>query len=57
VAQIEDSGCRSNRKVLRDYPAVADGHLETTENCHPGAEFLVEAKQGGTLAGVHLDEF
>src|SRR5258708_25496310 len=39
--------------MLLDNPAVTDGHLETTENRHPCAEFLVKVKQDSALAHIH----
>src|ERR1700730_9996938 len=53
VAQIENSRGRADRKMLLDNPAVTDGHLETTENRHPCAEFLVNVKQGSALGHIH----
>ena len=44
VAQIENSRRIADRKMLLDNPAVAHGHLETTENGHPRAEFLVKVE-------------
>src|ERR1700730_392810 len=53
VAQIENSRGRADRKMLLDNPAVTDGHLETTENRHPCAEFLVKVKQDSALGHIH----
>jgi hypothetical protein len=53
VAQVENSRVRANRKMLLDNPAVTDGHLETTENRHPSAEFLVKLKQDSALGHIH----
>ena len=39
--------------MLLDNPAVTDGHLETTENRHPCAEFLVKVKQDSALGHIH----
>jgi hypothetical protein len=39
--------------MLLDNPAVTDGHLETTENRHPCAEFLVKVEQNSALGRIH----
>ena len=44
VTQIENSGRIADRKMLLDNPAVTNGHLETTENRHSCAEFLVKVE-------------
>jgi hypothetical protein len=44
MTQVENSRRISDRKMLLDNPAVTHGHLETTENRHPRAEFLVKVE-------------
>jgi hypothetical protein len=44
VTEIENPSRISDRKMLLDNPAVTHGHLETTENGHPCAEFLVKVE-------------
>ncbi len=39
--------------MLLDNPAVTDRHLETTENRHPRAEFLVKVEQNSALGRIH----
>ena len=44
VAQIENSRRIADRKMLLDDAGVTNGHLETTENRHSCAEFLVKVE-------------
>src|SRR5208283_5669656 len=53
VTQIENSRRIADRKMLLDDPAVTDRHLETAENRHPCAEFLVKVEQNGALGSLH----
>ncbi len=57
VTQIEDPGGGADRKMLLDNAGIADRHFETTENRHPGAEFLVQGEERGALERVHLIKF